>query len=240
MVLRQLADASRFGVVTRDGDRITGFSERPPPDTGGIINAGIYVFRRHLVDSLSPQCSLEGDILPHLATGAALRGTLSGGYFRDIGTPEDFACAQAEIPHPLRRRAVFFDRDGVLNIDHGYVGTRQRFEWMPGALEAIRYVTEARWHVFVVTNQSGVARGHYDEAAVVDAYHRVSGWRKPGPDMVRDLIRAWKLDPARGVLIGDQPTDMAAAAAAGVPGHLFPGGNLLEFVQRIVRPSILS
>lgn len=271
MVLRQLADASRFGVVTRDGDRITGFSERPPPDTGGIINAGIYVFRRHLVDSLSPQCSLEGDILPHLATGAALRGTLSGGYFRDIGTPEDFACAQAEIPHPLRRRAVFFDRDGVLNIDHGYVGTRQRFEWMPGALEAIRYVTEARWHVFVVTNQSGVARGHYDEAAVcdlldwmadearsaggtiddvrycpfheaavVDAYHRVSDWRKPGPDMVRDLIRAWKLDPARGVLIGDQPTDMAAAAAAGVPGHLFPGGNLLEFVQRIVRPSILS
>ncbi len=267
MVLRQLADASRFGVATRDGDHITSFSERPPPGTGGLINAGIYVFRRRLVDSLTAQCSLEADILPDLAGSRALRGTLGGGYFRDIGTPEDFARAQAEIPQLLHRRAVFFDRDGVLNIDHGYVGTRERFEWMPGALEAIRYVTEARWHVFVVTNQSGVARGHYDEAAVrdlldwmadearraggtiddvrycpfhesavVDAYHRASDWRKPGPGMVLDLIRTWELDPVRGVMIGDQPTDMAAAAAAGVPGHLFPGGNLLEFVQRIVRP----
>ena len=62
--------------------------------------------------------------------------------------------------------ALFLDRDGVINVDHGWVGTRERFEWMPGAREAIRAATEAGWHVFVVTNQSGVARGHYDEAAV--------------------------------------------------------------------------
>jgi len=267
MLLRQLDDASRFGVAALDGDRITGFSERPSPGTGGIINAGTYVFRRGLVDSLSPQCSIEADILPHLAAAGMLRGTLGDGYFRDIGTPEDFARGQAEIPRLLRRRAVFFDRDGVLNIDRGYVSTRERFEWMPGALEAIRYVTEARWHAFVVTNQSGVARGHYDEAAVrqlldwmadearraggtiddvrycpfheaavVDAYRRSSDWRKPEPGMVLDLIRTWELDPERCVMIGDQPTDMAAASAAGVSGHLFPGGNLLEFVRGIVRP----
>ena len=267
MVLRQLDDASRFGVATLEGDRITGFSERPSPGTGGMINAGIYVFRRGLVDSLSPRCSLEAEILPHLAAAGVLRGTPGGGYFRDIGVPEDFARARAEVPGLLHRRAVFFDRDGVLNIDHGYVGTRERFEWMPGALEAIRYVTESRWHVFVVTNQSGVARGHYDEAAVrdlltwmadearraggtvddvrycpfheaavVDAYQRSSDWRKPGPGMLLDLIRAWELDPERCVMIGDQPTDMAAASAAGVPGRLFPGGNLLDFVRGIVRP----
>lgn len=267
VVLRQLDDASRFGVATLEGDRIAGFSERASPGTGGMINAGIYVFRRGLVHSVSPQCSLEADILPRLAAAGVLRGTLGGGYFRDIGVPEDFARARAEVPRLLHRRAVFFDRDGVLNIDHGYVGTRERFEWMPGALEAIRYVTESRWHVFVVTNQSGVARGHYDEAAVrdlldwmadearraggtiddvrycpfheaavVDAYQRSSDWRKPGPGMLLDLIRAWELDPERCVMIGDQPTDMAAASAAGVPGRLFPGGNLLEFVRAIVRP----
>ena len=54
----------------------------------------------------------------------------------------------------------------MVNIDHGYVGSRDRFEWMPGACEAMRAATDAGWHVFVVTNQSGVARGHYDEAAV--------------------------------------------------------------------------
>jgi D,D-heptose 1,7-bisphosphate phosphatase len=266
VMLRQSADASRCQLVMLEGDRITGFRE-PPPDTGGIINAGIYVFHRRLVDALSPQCSLQDDVMPHLAADGALRGTLGGGYFRDLGVPEDIARAQAEIPRLLRRRAVFFDRDGVLNVDHGYVGTRERFEWMPGALEAIRYATEAGWHVFVVTNQSGVARGHFDEAAVrdlldwmadearrsggtiddarycpfhneavVDAYHRASDWRKPEPGMLLDLVHAWELDPARCVMIGDQPSDMAAATAAGVPGHLFTGGNLMEFVREIVRP----
>ena len=64
------------------------------------------------------------------------------------------------------RPALFLDRDGTINVDHGYVGTRERFEWVVGALAAIRMATEAGWHVFVVTNQSGVARGLFDEAAV--------------------------------------------------------------------------
>ena len=72
--------------------------------------------------------------MPRLAAAGALRGTLAGGYFRDIGVPEDFARAQTEIPALLHRRALFLDRDGVMNVDHGHVGTRERFEWMPGAL----------------------------------------------------------------------------------------------------------
>ncbi len=109
---------------------------------------------------------MEADILPLLTARGALRGTVGEGYFRDIGVPEDYARAQQEIPRVLRRRALFLDRDGVINVDHGYVGTRDRFEWTPGAHKAIRMATDAGWHVFVVTNQSGIARGHYDEAAV--------------------------------------------------------------------------
>ncbi len=172
MVLRRLDDASRYGVVELDGDRVSAFQERPLPGTSGMINAGIYLFDRRLVDELAPQCSLEADIMPRLAARGALRGTVGRGYFRDIGVPEDFARAQQEIPRVLHRRALFLDRDGVVNVDHGWVGTRDRFEWSPGAREAIRAATEAGWHVFVVTNQSGVARGHYDEAAVA-ALH---GW----------------------------------------------------------------
>ena len=266
MMLRRVDDASRYGVVTLQGDHVSGFSARSTGGAAGLINAGIYLFDRRVVNGLTPVCSLENDILPQLATEGALRGTVSEGYFRDIGIPDDFARAQQEVPGLLHRRALFLDRDGVVNVDHGYVGSRDRFEWTPGSLEAIHEATDAGWHVFIVTNQSGVARGLYDEAAVVtlhdwvsdearraggtiddirycpfheDAvvpeYRRASDWRKPGPGMLLDLIRAWELDPSGCVLVGDQPTDMAAADAAGIRAFHFPGGNLAEFVRPLIQ-----
>ena len=63
-------------------------------------------------------------------------------------------------------RAVFFDRDGVLNADHGYVHDPARLEWIPGAREAVAALTAAGIACIVVTNQSGVARGYFAEEAV--------------------------------------------------------------------------
>lgn len=160
-----------------------------------------------------------------------------------------------------RRPALFLDRDGVINRDLGYVATRARFHWIDGAREAIRAATGSGWRVFVVTNQSGVARGLYDEAALADLhgwmaeavrqaggriddirycphhpdaalprYRTVCACRKPAPGMLLDLLRTWDVDAAASVLVGDQPTDLAAAAAAGVRGVLFAGGNLADTV----------
>ena len=265
LMLRRLPDASRYGVVQMSGDRVTAFQERAAPGLPGLINGGIYRLDRQIVDRTTPVCSLERDVLPGLARDGLLRGTESEGWFIDIGVPPDLERAQSELPRRLTRPALFLDRDGVCNIDHGWVGTRERFEWMPGALAAMRMAHARGWHVFIVTNQSGVARGLYDEAAVqalhrwmldevlrsggtiddvrycpfhpeaaVPAYRRSSSWRKPEPGMILDLLRAWELDPRRCALVGDQATDMAAAAAAGVAGHLFPGGDLAEFVRPIL------
>jgi D-glycero-D-manno-heptose 1,7-bisphosphate phosphatase len=265
VLLRASDDTSRYAVVRMRSDVVREFSQGCRSSGAGMINAGIYRFNRAVLEELPPTCSLEADILPHLAQRGALRGTVATGYFRDIGIPEDYARAREEIPRLLRRRALFLDRDGVINVDHGYVGSRDRFEWVPGAREAIRAATEAGWHVFVITNQSGVARGLYDEAAVtalhgwmadevrraggtiddirycpfhpdgaVAAYRRVSDWRKPAPGMLLDLMRAWELDAGRCVLVGDQESDMAAAAAAGIRGRRFEGGNLADFARPLL------
>jgi D-glycero-D-manno-heptose 1,7-bisphosphate phosphatase len=264
VLLREVADATRFGVVKLgEAGVITEFAERPAPGEAGLINAGIYLFDRRILGELAPKCSLERDILPRLATKGVLRGRPAEGFFIDIGIPEDLARAAHELPARLIRPALFLDRDGTINVDHGYVGARARFEWIAGAKAAVRRATEAGWHVFVVTNQSGVARGLYNEAAVaslhhwmceeirrdggniddirycpyhteatLDEYRRDSDWRKPAPGMLLDLIKVWELAPERCVLVGDQPTDIAAADAAGIASLLFTGDNLDKAVRQ--------
>ena len=110
-------------MVDADGDQVTAFRERPAPggaDRGGVINAGVYALDRRVLDRIAPVCSLERDVLPGLAaTRRAGAARLADGCFIDIGIPEDLARARRELPARLHRPALFLDRDGVLNVDHG-------------------------------------------------------------------------------------------------------------------------
>lgn len=264
MVVRRVDDASRYGVVALAGDVVTGFAERGGP-AGGAINTGIYLLDRRVLELVRPECSLEREVLPRLAQAGGLRASVARGHFIDIGIPEDLARAGVEIPRVLHRPALFLDRDGTLNLDHGWVGSRDRFDWIDGAREAVAAATAAGYHVFVVTNQAGVARGLYDEAAVdtlhrwmADELRRAGGtvddirycphhptigpaappgradWRKPGPGMIRDLIGRWEVNASTSLMVGDRDTDIAAAAAAGIAGHLFAGGDLHRFIAPLL------
>lgn len=159
------------------------------------------------------------------------------------------------------RPAVFFDRDGVLNVDTDYLFEIDKFIWIDGAIDAVKAANDAGYFAFVITNQSGVARGLYEETDVhrlhdwmarelaargaridafeycpfhpearVERYRCASERRKPRPGMIIDLLEKFAVDASRSFVVGDKPSDIEAARAAGLPGHVFPGGNLRDFL----------
>lgn len=169
------------------------------------------------------------------------------------------------IRHQAPRPAVFFDRDGVLNVDSEYAFEIDKFVWIDGAIEAVKAVNDAGYFAFVITNQSGVARGFYRETDVhvlhdwmasqlaargahidafeycpfhpdgtIEPYRRASDRRKPEPGMIVDLLNRFPVDVAKSFVIGDKPSDMDAAHAAGLAGHLFQGGNLKNFISPLL------
>jgi D-glycero-D-manno-heptose 1,7-bisphosphate phosphatase len=74
----------------------------------------------------------------------------------------------------MSRRAAFLDRDGVVNVDLGYVVRQEEFRFVPGVLEAVRTLAERGFAPVVITNQSGIARGLY----TVDDFHRLTRWMR--------------------------------------------------------------
>jgi len=258
--LRAVPDASRYGTVLLNRGRVTSFSEKGRVGPG-LINGGVYLLRRRVLDYIAPKSSLERDVLPVLPT-RSFAGSVYDGFFLDIGIPEDYERAQTQVPAHFFKPAVFFDRDGTLNRDPGYTYRPASFEWLPGAREAIKQVNDLGFLAVVVTNQAGVARGFYTEddvrslhswmnrdlrplGAHIDAFyfcphHPTEGrapyvgacdCRKPAPGLVARATRDWNIDVSRSIGVGDKESDWMAYEAAGVRSTLGSVAELAEMLQ---------
>ncbi|MCX2683687.1 HAD family hydrolase [Campylobacter sp. MIT 21-1685] len=146
----------------------------------------------------------------------------------------------------MKNKAVFLDRDGVINIDKHYVYKIQDFEFCEGIFELCRFFQEKAYLLFVITNQSGIERGYYTEedfkklstfmlkefekqgVKITKIYHcphlHNCECRKPKPAMLLKANKEFNLDLSTSIFIGDSLTDMQAGVNAGV-------GNLVLIKQ---------
>lgn len=99
LALRRVPDASRYGVVELQGDRIRSFASQGAVDEARLINGGVYWMRRSMLDRVGlPPCSLEQEVFPALAAEGLLVGSPREGFFLDIGVPESLREGQAVLP----------------------------------------------------------------------------------------------------------------------------------------------
>jgi D-glycero-D-manno-heptose 1,7-bisphosphate phosphatase len=157
----------------------------------------------------------------------------------------------------IRTPALFLDRDGVINVDRGYVHRIEDFAFVPGIFDLARFAArELGWPVVVATNQAGIGRGLFDEATFqaltrwmcerfaaegspiarvyhcpyhpehgIGPYRQDHPWRKPKPGMLLQAAADLALDLPRSALVGDKPSDIECAAAAGVGLRILLGGG---------------
>lgn len=140
----------------------------------------------------------------------------------------------------MRSLALFLDRDGVLNVDHGYVVRPADFQVIEGVFDALRKAASRGYKLIVVTNQSGIGRGYFTQAEydALEAHMRRlfaaeaivftgiyycphhpdadCACRKPQPGMLLRAALDHDVDLAGSIMIGDKPSDAQAAHAAGV------------------------
>ncbi len=147
---------------------------------------------------------------------------------------------------PKLQKALFLDRDGVINVDHGYVHRKEDFEFMPGLFEVLRSVQAP---IFVVTNQSGIGRGYYtrEDFEAVTAHMKSElakagieitevffcphgpeegcECRKPEAGMLLEAAKRYNIDLKNSIMVGDKPSDMQAAQKAGIGTRIIVGAK---------------
>ena len=158
-------------------------------------------------------------------------------------------------------KAIFLDRDGVINHDPGdYTRNIDEFTILPTFLESLKILKERGFVFILITNQGGIAKGIYGHKEVEEIhkylrkvceengtpildiyyspYHEVTGLslnRKPGSIMIERACARYGINPKKSWMVGDKQRDLDCASVVGVPGILINSNDdLIDYVDKMI------
>jgi len=161
------------------------------------------------------------------------------------------------------RKALFLDRDGIINVNHGYVSRQEDIDFIDSIFTLATKAKEAGYIIIIVTNQSGIAREYYSE----QDFHKLSRWlenqfwqhgikisktlhcphhpnysysctcRKPRIGMITKASKQFNIDLRQSIMIGDSLSDMRCAQQAKIKTRVYLNPKLSHFKGKLVKPN---
>jgi len=131
---------------------------------GKLMNAGVYYFKKKIFKYLkNKNISLEQEILPQLIQNNKVAGYKVNKFFIDIGTYKKLKLAKKYLIKYFKKKSAFLDRDGVINVDNGYIYKIKDFILKKNILKALKYLNKNNINIFIITNQAGIAKNYFSE-----------------------------------------------------------------------------
>ena len=155
-----------------------------------------------------------------------------------------------------KKKSLFLDRDGVINIDFKYVYKYEDIVYVEGIFELVKYFNDLNYHIFVITNQSGISRDFYSENDVKKLHSKmdidfkkktssgITHWiyckhhpsenclcRKPNLGMIQNLMSNYNIDLQNSILIGDKISDFELGIRAKIKNIYILKSNYLNNQQ---------
>lgn len=163
-------------LLDTDGDgHVTAFYPKPHDEQAfykNLVNAALYILSPEIFNFIPEDRATDfgKDIFPEiLRQGKSLRAYITAEYIKDMGTPERFVKTENDIlsgkvfrlNRSNSRKAVFLDRDGVINHEVGDMRLPDQFELIEDAARAIRKINKSEYLAISITNQPGLAKGFF-------------------------------------------------------------------------------
>lgn len=246
--------------VDNDGYVLKYDKDRKDKDLNGV-DIGFFIISKKVLE-LMPEgdFSFEEEILPLLVDKRQLSGYRTEHRYYYISTLESLKETERYLQP---KKVVFLDRDGVINKkapENDYVKNWSEFVFLPGAIEALKLLTQNGYDIHIITNQRGIARGMMSERDLKVIHEKLKDelekhdtkirqiyycphaeddgcdCRKPKPGMLFQAAGEHDFDLTKADFIGDDERDLQAGDAAGCKTILVePGKDLLQIVTSLLK-----